>query len=256
MDWLNPREDLTLSLSKDQISPTDKSTKAWRDLRNKTLFKNRHSCRTCGGRYSKYLICYYLDRNPTNSAPENMDSCCRFCYLITHINSGFNDSFVVCVSTLSQKEIVKRTVDLVLKNSVIPTVLEVDPKAKKAPLSVAELCAVLRQPDVMDTTSVKLFFTEVVDSVFLRYYISAKDEKSVAKIKIEMLEDSDSDDSSDDNMLTTSSVEQDLIDDVFSESTKHKLDQMFSRSDIKSEINTTLDMIEDGKLLIESLRQL
>jgi hypothetical protein len=173
MQWSDViREELKIKISSINIVPKKDNEKGrWQKTRNKILTKNNHTCRYCGGKYMKYLICVHMDNDISNFDIDNLDMCCRACYLITHINGGFNQEMGLYTSSLSQKDIVRKTVDHIINCDDIPNIEDIDPHAKKIPLSIAEYCnlRILEHPDVakLHLDNYKVFFLKRFDTTFI-----------------------------------------------------------------------------------------
>ncbi len=84
--------------------------------------RSKNICRYCGGKYNKYKYCIQIDKgkDKSNYELDNLDMCCKVCYLITHINNDFKKEMKLYWSTKSQVDIVKETVDYIIKNQSIP----------------------------------------------------------------------------------------------------------------------------------------
>ena len=83
MDWTTPRELVCLSTQDLNSLSNSINTKNpnLKKIRDETLKKYNFSCRFCGGKYSKYLICSNINLEPTsNKNSENStDCCCKLC---------------------------------------------------------------------------------------------------------------------------------------------------------------------------------
>lgn len=194
MQWSDTiREELVIKISNINIAPKKDNEKGkWQKTRNKILTTHNHTCRYCGGKYMKYLICIHLDNDMSNFNIDNLDMCCRACYLITHINGGFNSEMGLYMSSLSQKDIVRKTVDHIINFDGIPNVEDIDPAAKKIPLSIAEYCnlRILQHPDIeqLGLNNYKVFFSKNFDTTFVMSNIYTTksmfiDDKSTKKNK-------------------------------------------------------------------------
>ena len=178
MQWSNNiREPIKLSIVDiSKHSKVNISANKWVSLRNTTLKKYNYSCRYCGGKYMKYLLCIHLDNNSHNNDINNLDLCCRACYIITHINSSFNNEIQLCSSELSQTDIIKKTVNYIANNNKIPNVLDIDQNAKILKLSIMELANILVSNSYINATFInqleefnnyKIFFTQEFDTTFI-----------------------------------------------------------------------------------------
>ena len=176
MQWTKPRDVLTLAThSLNNLSKQDENTTTtWRTLRSNTLKKYANSCRYCGGVYDKYLICFYLD-----DSNKNLDVCCRMCHTVNRLNYRLLtnlDEIVLIHSKMSQLQIVRSTIDWVIKYNQIPSVPDIDPKAQKLNLSVSEMCSVLTAGGQHICKDFKLFFTYRLNTTFISSYITELDD--------------------------------------------------------------------------------
>lgn len=175
MNWQKPRETIILSIS--PIKQNDSQSFTWMNLRKNTLEKIKYTCRYCGGFYKKYLICLNLDDSKQKTFKlENTDMCCKACFIINHLNYGFNDDVVLCFSKLPQLDIVRSTVDYVIKNTSIPSPDQIDHNARRAKLTTLELSNLLlnkKGPEIEEKLKdLKIFFTKNLDISFItkNYY--------------------------------------------------------------------------------------
>ena len=61
---------------------------AWKQLRQKTMDRHRHTCVYCGYRSEKYQIADHIDGDPENNADGNLQVVCQMCNLIKHAGHG------------------------------------------------------------------------------------------------------------------------------------------------------------------------
>jgi len=134
-----------------------------RNERAKILLQNNYTCRYCGGYYSKYLICSYLENAKCH------DVCCRMCYLITHLNYGFFNEIKLYYSELSQIDIIKKTVEYIIKNNSVPPPTDIDPNVNSLKISVLEFINILNSyteyPDAFK--NYKFFFGSKMNLDFI-----------------------------------------------------------------------------------------
>lgn len=244
MEWNKSREKLNMSVSDiNYIGKSETKNSNWKTMRNKVLNKTKNSCRYCGGRYSKYLICFHLDKDGSNNKMENLDMCCKMCYIITNLNYGHFDDIILCWSKMSQLDIVKNTINYVLQKHRLPTIEDIDKNAKKLSLSVIELCSALLENEKIfpEIENYKIFFTTNLDTLFTDYYIGKRssmfiendtDSENLSDYLGEEQEDCDNENGNLYNNITSK-----LEEHVFCSNEKNFLDNFFS---IK-----TIDRIDD-----------
>ena len=119
------------------------SSTKWQKIRNRTHIKSNNICRCCGGKYIKYLHCIHIDGNRNNNETSNLDTCCRGCYRITHINFDYNDEIELYWSKMSQLDIMRNTIDYIIKNKKIPHPHQIDKNVKSLKLSLVEFSSIL-----------------------------------------------------------------------------------------------------------------
>jgi len=161
MIWTKERDDLYPQTSKfrdfghnDKISKND---------RNKILQKNDSTCRYCGGKYQKYLICNFIGNAKCN------DVCCRACFIITHLNYGVFNEIKIYYSTMSQLDIVRRTINYIIDNNEIPHPINIDKDIKKTQISVLEYINIINNQEKFPTElkHYKIFFSKHFDINFI-----------------------------------------------------------------------------------------
>lgn len=169
MIWEKERDKLYPQTSKFQdFGHTEQIS---RNERCKILQKYNSTCRYCGGKYQKYLMCTYIPNTRSN------DICCRACYIITHLNSGLFDEIKIYYSTMSQVEIVRETINYIINNNEIPHPIDIDKNIKKVPISVLEYINIINNHENLskkasDTCPIelknfKIFFSKNFDINFI-----------------------------------------------------------------------------------------
>ena len=120
-----------------------------------------YKCEYCGGKYTKYLTVVTIN--------EVIRVQCRFCFVLMHINSFFIKEFVLASSKLSQRDIVRKTVEYISKKNSIPYPHEIDQTAKIVKISKFELCNLLsyygKIPDELQ--NYKIFVSQEFDAKFV-----------------------------------------------------------------------------------------
>lgn len=171
MDWQNKNlNDLDIKIINYDKPAINKSD--WAKLKSQVLKKNGEICGYCGGRYKKYLyMCSLKDEN------YELDNCvlgCKLCYMVTHITPEVIKECILLVSDLSQREIIRRTVDYYLKHNKIPEIKDVDTEALDLDLSLVEYLALLSKTNFR-LKNVRIFFTKYLNTVFLETNTVSKD---------------------------------------------------------------------------------
>jgi hypothetical protein len=202
MNWGKPKANLNILSGQfeyvGRMSSGAKNKNHWSKIRKETIDKAESSCRYCGGKYIKYMMCFHLNENPLDLRQENMDMACKFCYMITHINFGFSNEMMLCKSKLSQKEIVHQTVNYIIDKKYMPTPKEIDCNAILVPLSIMELCSIVIEnggvmPNVL--SKFKIFFTKNTDIIFVDNFVGKKVSMFVEYDDCDNDDDSDCDES-------------------------------------------------------------
>ena len=132
-------------------------------IRNEILAINNYTCRYCGGIYPKYLISCYILQSKCN------DIVCRACYIITHLNSGLFNEINLYYSEMSQIDIIRKTIDLIIKNNQIPLPSLIDENIKILPISILEFINILNNIEEVpnEFKNYKIFFTQKFNINFI-----------------------------------------------------------------------------------------
>lgn len=188
MNWLNVRE---------EIKPISKNFKYFghnekisNKMRQCVSSNNNYTCRYCGGLYPKYLMGIELN----NEVLDEIDVCCRACYIVTHLNFGFLNEVKLYHSTLTQLEIIRKTIDFVIKNNRLPKSIDIDKKVKELPISLIEFMNLISKckslPNELD--NYKIFFDSMnIDFILMNYggekslFIDEVNDESIIQEEIE-----------------------------------------------------------------------
>lgn len=169
MKWVEPREPLVPGVH-EFSSFTNKFDK-WNSVRKAVLIKRNNICRFCGGTFNKYLTVIPIDKNTNNKSTDNLDICCRACYMITHLNYGVFRQLLVIMSKLSQVDIVRKSLEYLTKHGITPSVDKIDPNAKKVPISLLEYISLINEPSdnipEIIKHDYKICFSSNVDTGFI-----------------------------------------------------------------------------------------
>lgn len=171
MNWFDSRESLIAKTGNFKYygHTTDS---VWINERKKKLSEFNNICRYCGGQFKKYLFCFYLSGDPDNKYKyDDLEICCRACYLITNLNFGLTKEIQLIWSTLDQKTIVKKTLEHIYNNNDVPNPIDIDYNCKKIPLSLYEFINIIINnnntvPD--ELKDFKIFFAKKFDITFMR----------------------------------------------------------------------------------------
>lgn len=150
MEWTEPR---------DVLVPTKINYKnlyykpSMGDMdRNKILKACGYTCRTCGRVYKTYLILSYVLKD------DIYDMYCGACHLVTHLNIGLPKGIGLYHSEMTQLEIIRGTVDYIIKTQQMPTLQQIDPNVKEACVSLFEYVNLLDHVDGDQFANYKIFF--------------------------------------------------------------------------------------------------
>lgn len=106
-------------------------SKEWQLLRKNVIEKNNYTCRFCGIRLQKGLICDHIDGDASNNQIDNLGLNCPGCDAIRHCGrSGINGLLIIRKSKLDQVDIIHKYYDYYLKNNIFPTPEIIDPKCE------------------------------------------------------------------------------------------------------------------------------
>lgn len=162
-----PRRNLTVKISELNSLKSSFSGDVWDSNRKKILEKHGYTCCYCGTMFHKYLICINLNNEDNNSIIE-LELSCRACFLITHINFGFNDEIELYYSELKQVDIVKKTIVYINEHNKIPFPQDLDENAQKISLSIAEYVFLIKSgKSISDSDKFKIFFTQSFNTHFI-----------------------------------------------------------------------------------------
>lgn len=82
-------------------------------------------CDFCGGTYKRLAHCVF--HNNMFPIKSNIVCCCSLCYMITNFSPFFKQHIILRSSNMSQLQIIRATVDYIIKNKKIPTPEQIDP---------------------------------------------------------------------------------------------------------------------------------
>ncbi|KAG9320367.1 hypothetical protein KVV02_008284 [Mortierella alpina] len=103
---------------------------AWRELRRQVLQRDNYACRSCGVRAAKYMVCSHIDGNPSNNDLTNLGINCPLCDSVRHCGlSGILNKLSLGISSMSQTDINRRTLQVYTRTRRVPSFSEVDRNA-------------------------------------------------------------------------------------------------------------------------------
>jgi len=157
----------TINISKKVIKPLN-----WDKNRLNVIKQCDSICIYCGGKYKKYLYCIHLDGDPNNFESDNINIACKLCYMITNINYFTNSGqLILMYSKISQIDIVRKTIDNIIKFGSVPTFDSIDPDVEIPEISLVEyitiICNYKKTKINVDFTNYKIFFTDSLDGRFI-----------------------------------------------------------------------------------------
>ncbi|KAG0255498.1 hypothetical protein DFQ27_006227 [Actinomortierella ambigua] len=102
----------------------------WRALRQRILERDNYTCRFCGTRAAKYMICDHINGNPSNNHPTNLGINCKLCDSVRHCGlAGMNGVLTLGISKMPQKDINRWTLQLYKQLNKVPLHSEIDSKS-------------------------------------------------------------------------------------------------------------------------------
>lgn len=171
MNWTTPRQLIKPAILSLNQYLSLSSNKEWNKLKDKVL-TNTNICRFCGGSYTKRLICIFIDKNTNNLSSDNLDACCRGCYIISHMNLGFHQQLEIYYSELSQLDIIRKSIDYITEYNRIPSSIEIDNDIESVPLSTIEFINIINYDTNNLLANYKVFYSQEFDYKFLNTYYS------------------------------------------------------------------------------------
>ncbi|KAF9273368.1 hypothetical protein BGZ88_003869, partial [Linnemannia elongata] len=120
----------TWSSHKDTPRTLDTRSALWREMRQEVLLRDNYTCRFCGVRSLKYMICDHIDGNPSHNDLANLGINCPLCDSIRHCGlAGIHGVLSLGISKMSQKDINRQTLQLFDETHKVPPFSDVDSNA-------------------------------------------------------------------------------------------------------------------------------
>ena len=152
------------------LKPFTETTPVHWVYKTKKIKEYGNTCFHCGGKYQKAMHCI---PTPTIDKTE-VDIYCRLCFLIEHCSFNNLHEFILCWSSLSQLDIIQKTIDYIDNHNKIPDILTIDPNAQKLPISLSEFLNILTVWDravlPKNIDNYKIFITPYYDISYLYNY--------------------------------------------------------------------------------------
>ncbi|KAF9177551.1 hypothetical protein BGZ51_008567 [Haplosporangium sp. Z 767] len=120
----------TWSWHKNTPRTLDTKSSLWRKLRQEVLQRDNYTCRFCGVRSAKYMVCDHIDGNPSHNDLANLGINCPLCDSIRHCGlAGIRNILSLGISRMPQKDINLRTLQLFSETHKVPSCSDVDSSA-------------------------------------------------------------------------------------------------------------------------------
>ena len=192
MDERGEEDTLRLSVTRtwgNRTLPTN--SYAWKKLRKQALSNSNFSCKFCGIKSKKWMVCDHVDGDATNNSIDNLGIICPICDLIRHCGrAGTQDQIILHKSKLPQIEIVSKSQEFWKNNGRVPNPEEIDGDVIRVSKSAMTFGNKLMKTDYEDLSdedqSLRGFFTEKAGVIFNRiipkssFSISPHEDKSDA----------------------------------------------------------------------------
>ncbi|GJJ71564.1 intracellular multiplication protein IcmJ [Entomortierella parvispora] len=126
------RLSVTKTWSWHKNSPRTINTKStlWKKMRQQVLQRDDCTCRFCGVRSGKYMVCDHIDGNPSHNDLSNLGINCPMCDSVRHCGlAGIHNLLSLGISKMPQKDINLKTLQLFSETHKVPLFSEVDSSA-------------------------------------------------------------------------------------------------------------------------------
>ncbi len=129
------------------------SSPEWRTLRQHVMQRDNWTCRFCGLRSLKWMVCDHIDGNATNNSLDNLGVNCPICDLLRHCGrAGMEGQLSLWSSKLNQVEIVKKTQTFWRDSGSLPQPKSLDPMARRIADSTADFANTLLRYNYSELT--------------------------------------------------------------------------------------------------------
>ncbi|KAG0203153.1 hypothetical protein BGX28_004501 [Mortierella sp. GBA30] len=120
----------TWSCHKDTPRILDTKSSLWRKMRQQVLLRDNYTCRFCGVRSAKYMVCDHIDGNPSHNDLANLGINCPLCDSVRHCGlAGIRNVLSLGISKMPQKDINLKTLQLFSETHKVPSFSDVDGSA-------------------------------------------------------------------------------------------------------------------------------
>ena len=99
-------------------------------MRQEVLQRDNYTCRFCGVRSAKFMVCDHIDGNPSHNDLANLGINCPMCDSTRHCGlAGIHNLLSLGISRMPQKDINLRTLQLFGETLKVPLFSDVDSSA-------------------------------------------------------------------------------------------------------------------------------
>ncbi|CAO3564334.1 unnamed protein product [Mortierella alpina] len=94
------------------------------------MHRDNFTCRFCGTRAAKYMVCTHIDGHPSHNDLANLGTQCPMCDAVSHCGlAGINNHLCLGISTMPQKDINLKTLQLFSETDKVPSYADIDQNA-------------------------------------------------------------------------------------------------------------------------------
>lgn len=157
MNWAKPKIELKTTVV--DFKKFGSNSAINESLKNTIINENKKVCMFCGGTYKTFMFCYHES--------ESIVLACKLCYAIRNLNYN-KIEFDIYSSNMSQTDIVRSTVDFIVKHNSIPTALQIDKNIKQTEMTKFEYINLVNNDKYSDIiNNIKVFVTQDFDFNYL-----------------------------------------------------------------------------------------
>jgi hypothetical protein len=112
-------------------------------------------CAFCGGTYKKLQKCF---SDGSDITIKNLKHCCSICNSLIAFTTPQSKYMKLCVSQLSQLDIIRKTVDYIIKHKTCPDIETIDDEAEEYDISCGKF---ISDPTNKKYKNMKIFFPKL-----------------------------------------------------------------------------------------------